>query len=82
MINITTKEAIMSAVHLLDAALRELKLKNDNALARELEVGPPVISKLRRHHMVPGPSFILRLHEVAPELFPVSRIRELLLEAV
>lgn len=47
-------------------------LKNDAALARALEVAPPVISKIRHGRLPIGASLLIRMHEV----FDVS-IREL-----
>lgn len=46
--------------------------KNDAALARALEVAPPVISKIRHGRLPIGASLLIRMHEV----FDVS-IREL-----
>ena len=46
--------------------------KNDAALARALEVAPPVISKIRHGRLPVGASLLIRMHEV----FDVS-IREL-----
>lgn len=50
---------------LLDALLDLLKLKNDAALARALEVAPPVISKVRHYRLPLGPSLLIRIHEVS-----------------
>lgn len=41
-----------------------LNVKNDAALARELDVAPPVISKIRHRSMAVGASLLIRLHEV------------------
>lgn len=49
--------------HLLDFATKKLGLKNDAALARALEVCPPVISKVRNRHFPVGASLLIRLHE-------------------
>lgn len=49
--------------HLIDHLLAELGLKNDAALARRLEVAPPVISKLRAGRLPLGASMLLRMHE-------------------
>ena len=46
--------------------LRELlSLKNDAALARALEVAPPVISKIRHRRLHVGASLLIRMHEVS-----------------
>ncbi len=49
---------------LLDRVSTLLNVKNDAALARELNVAPPVISKIRHRKMQVGGSFLIRLHEV------------------
>lgn len=50
---------------LLDILIRKLELKNDAALARALEVAPPVISKIRHHRLPVGASLLIRMHEVS-----------------
>lgn len=57
---------------LLDMLLDKPGMKNDAALARALEVAPPVISKIRHGRLPIGASLLIRMHEV----FDVS-IREL-----
>ena len=47
---------------LIDALIEKMNLKNDAALARKLEVAPPVISKIRHDRLKIGASFILRGH--------------------
>ena len=47
---------------LLDALLDRLVLKNDAALARALEVAPPVISKIRHRRLPVGASILIRMH--------------------
>jgi hypothetical protein len=47
----------------LDTLIDKLKLKNDAALARALEVAPPVISKIRHRKLPFGDSMILKAHE-------------------
>ena len=51
--------------HLLDTLLDRLKLKNDAALSRILEVAPPVISKIRHRKLPVGASMLIRMHEVS-----------------
>jgi hypothetical protein len=51
--------------HLLDILLNQLKLKNDAALSRALEVAPPVISKIRHNRLPVGASLLIRIHEVS-----------------
>ncbi|WP_312435448.1 hypothetical protein [Janthinobacterium sp.] len=49
---------------LLDAVMAKLGLKNDAALARTLEVAPPVISKIRHGRLAVGATILIRMHEV------------------
>lgn len=49
---------------LLDAVMAKLGLKNDAALARTLEVAPPVISKIRHGRLPVGATLLIRMHEV------------------
>ena len=62
--------------HLLDIMLEKLKLKNDAALSRALEVAPPIISKIRHRHLPVGASMLIRMHEVTD--MSVAELRELL----
>lgn len=50
---------------LLDTLIERLQLKNDAALCRLLEVGPPVISKIRHKRLPIGSSMLLRMHEIS-----------------
>ena len=50
---------------LLDTLLSNMKLKNDAALSRALEVAPPVISKVRHARLPVGGSLLIRMHEVS-----------------
>jgi plasmid maintenance system antidote protein VapI len=50
--------------NLLDELLDRLRLKNDAALSRILEVAPPVISKIRHNRNQVGASMLIRMHEV------------------
>ncbi|WP_211475135.1 hypothetical protein [Collimonas humicola] len=50
---------------LLDGLISMLKLKNDAALARTLEVAPPVISKIRHRRLPVGASLLIRMYEVS-----------------
>lgn len=49
---------------LLDAVIKHLRIKNDAALSRALEVAPPVISKIRHRRLPIGASLLLRMNEV------------------
>lgn len=61
---------------LLDGMLERLKLKNDAALSRALEVAPPVLSKIRHRHLPVGASILLRMHEVSD--LSVTELRKML----
>lgn len=50
---------------LLDALLSNLGLKTDAALARALEVAPPVLSKVRNNRLPVGATLLIRAHEVS-----------------
>jgi plasmid maintenance system antidote protein VapI len=50
---------------LLDTLINKLKLKNDAALSRALEVDPPVISKIRHRRRRVGPALLIRMHEIS-----------------
>lgn len=61
---------------LLDALIQKLNLKNDAALARALEVRPPVISKIRHRTLPVGASLLIRMHEVTD--LSIRELRELM----
>lgn len=48
---------------MIDFVIRKMRLKNDAALCRELDITPPVISKIRAGTINLGPVILLRLHE-------------------
>ncbi len=48
-----------------DAVKKTRSLKNDAALARALQVAPPVISRIRHRKLAIGASLLLRMHEVS-----------------
>lgn len=50
---------------LLDVLRENLRVKNDAALARMLEVAAPVISKIRHRRLPIGGALLIRMHEVA-----------------
>lgn len=49
---------------LLDVLIINFHVKNDSALARMLDVSPPIISKIRRRRTPVGASLLIRIHEV------------------
>jgi hypothetical protein len=61
---------------LLDALLEKMKLKNDAALSRVLEVAPPVISKIRHRRLPVGASLLIRMHEVSD--MSIRELRDLM----
>lgn len=62
-----------NAAGLLDAITVKLKLKNDAALARKLDIAPSFISKVRSGKRPVGDSTILRIHEFAGMSLPEIR---------
>jgi plasmid maintenance system antidote protein VapI len=68
---------IMSGNSLINAALNAGNLKNDAALARLIDVAPPVISKIRSGRLPVGPSMILKLHEHPDLKMSLGDIRKL-----
>ena len=63
----------------LDAIINKLKLKNDAALSRVLEVAPPVISKIRHNTLPIGATILLRMHEVSD--YSIRELRALMVRA-
>ncbi|WP_440963873.1 hypothetical protein ACL58G_28365 [Massilia sp. GER05] len=63
----------------LDAIIDKLKLKNDAALSRLLEVAPPVISKIRHHTLPIGATLLLRMHEVSD--YSIRELRALMVRS-
>jgi len=65
----------MSASRLLDTLRTRFDIKSDAALARELDMKPPQISKLRSGGLPVGSTLILSIHEHLG--VPVKEIRAL-----
>jgi plasmid maintenance system antidote protein VapI len=61
---------------LLDAVMEAMHLKNDAALARLLEVGPPVVSKMRSFKLRILDSMVIRIHEETG--FSIGKIKSLM----
>lgn len=74
-----TPESDYDPNRLLDALLTRLKLKNDAALSRVLEVAPPVISKIRHNTLPIGATILLRMHEVSN--FSIRELRALMVRS-
>jgi hypothetical protein len=49
---------------LLDAVSEKLGAKNDAALARALEVAPPMLSRIRHNKLPVGASLLVAMHEL------------------
>lgn len=49
---------------LFDVLIMNFQVKNDSALARMLDVSPPMISKIRHRTKRLGASLLIRIHEV------------------
>ena len=67
------ESAVYDPNRVLDAIIQKLRLKNDAALSRVLEVAPPVISKIRHHTLPIGATILLRMHEVSD--FSIRELR-------
>lgn len=61
---------------LIDALLQRKGLKNDAALSRFLQVGPPAISKIRHGKLGISADMMLRMHEAFE--IPVAELRRLM----
>ena len=72
-------QAIYNPNYLLDELIKRLNLKNDAALARLLEVAPPVISKIRHHTLPIGATILIRMHEISE--LSIRDLREMLAHA-
>lgn len=70
---------MLKPYHLFDVIKADYGLKNDAALAKQLGVKPPHISKVRNGALHCTDTMVLRLHERLG--VPVTRIRRLLAEA-
>jgi plasmid maintenance system antidote protein VapI len=60
---------------LLNQLIAHSGLKNDAALARKLQVAPPVISKIRNRRLPLGDGMLLNMHETFG--IPVADLRAL-----
>lgn len=57
------KNQKQTVADMLDLVLEQENLRNDAALARALNVAPPVISKVRNGALPLGSSMLVKLHE-------------------
>lgn len=71
-----TEERHYDPNRLLDTLIERLRIKNDAALSRALEVAPPVISKIRHNRLPVGASLLIRMHEVSD--LSIRELRQLM----
>lgn len=71
-----TNNAIHDPNKLLDGVIHALNLTSDAALARMLEVQPPVLSKIRHRRTPVSASLLMRLHEETE--LSISELRQLM----
>jgi hypothetical protein len=57
-----------SIANFFDSLCSKRNIKNDAALAKVLDVQPPIISKLRHGTLTPGASIIIKIHEAFGDL--------------
>lgn len=74
--NDQTKTDTYQPGRLFDQLIERLKLKNDAALARYLEVDQPVISKIRHRKMKISAALLLRMHDFSG--IAVNELRDLM----
>ncbi|RJF96034.1 hypothetical protein [Noviherbaspirillum saxi] len=72
----STPEPIYDPNRLLDSLIRKLKLKNDAALSRALQVAPPEISKIRHRRVPVRASLLIRMHDVTD--LSIRELRDLM----
>ena len=60
---------------LIECLKKLFNLKNDAALAKDLNVAPPVISKLKSGVLEIGPTLLIKIHDAYG--MPVTQIRAL-----
>lgn len=60
-----TDEYVFRNADLLDVLIDFLGLKNDAALGRELQVAPPILSKIRHGTLPVSAAILIRMHEVS-----------------
>ncbi len=60
---VPTPVAVYDAAKLLDAVKRRVMVRHDAELARFLEVGRPLLSKIRSAQCMPSAGLMIRMHE-------------------
>lgn len=61
---------------LVDGLCKQMAAKNDAALARMLQIQPPILSKVRHRKAPVTAGLLLRMHEVTK--VPVSHLRRMM----
>lgn len=65
LLNLQSDKVKYDPNHLFDILIKRLRLKNDAALAKMLDVAPPVISKIRHLRLPIGASLMITMHEIS-----------------
>ncbi|MBI1771781.1 MAG: hypothetical protein HYR68_05460 [Burkholderiales bacterium] len=65
LLNLQSDKVKYDPNHLFDTLIKRLHLKNDAALAKMLDVAPPVISKIRHLRLPIGASLMITMHEIS-----------------
>ncbi|MDP1976697.1 hypothetical protein [Undibacterium sp.] len=65
LLNLVSDKVKYDPNHLFDILIKRLRLKNDAALAKMLDVAPPVISKIRHLRLPIGASLMITMHEIS-----------------
>lgn len=60
---VNPNDPVQSPNHFLNALVDHLRLKNDKALARVLDVGAPVLSKIRHNRLRVTASILIKAHD-------------------
>ncbi|MYM92768.1 hypothetical protein GTP90_02700 [Rugamonas sp. FT81W] len=63
--NTVSKQVEYDPARLVDGLIERMQLKNDAALAKRLDVQPPVISKVRNRRLAIGATLLLRMHDAS-----------------
>lgn len=61
---------------LIEGLKKLFQIKTDAAVARALEVAPPVISKLKKGTLSIGPALLIKIHDAFDDM-PITQIRAL-----
>lgn len=70
-----TPEHLQKVNDFLDYVIEKLRLKNDAALSRALDVAPPVVSKTRSGALGATPTLLLRIHDASDATITFADMR-------